>query len=416
MKINFFIKKKINFIKRNYFFKKKLITFLNCKKWIFGSTIEHETAKFFKIAGFNIKTNYPKLKEYSQPLIIQNEIGYLVIFKYASKLKNFYLLQLKFEPGNQNYLQLSPAIQATKSNYTRVHNGKKTRFLKYLKNKKLIKLNSNQREQGTRYLNKLNKNMVIELNKKIKVPHNYVWLTKEDLIILAKINNFFNMDTLSIFSCFLKKQNEDYKINKDKVILNMYSKFKNKYYCKLKTISLFNMPGWNYTKTFISDYKEKLFKIISLKINTDTREVKEWCQPIVSDYFRPLNILFFKIENSVKFYLCNIIIEAGYKTPMFTCTLMKKNRTFSNSEKIMFDKSQYVIKKKIIDVINSDEGGRFLNNQSKNTVYEIKEKKNMQNKDYIWISYNQMIDLIIQKKISIELRNLFGIINLENLK
>jgi hypothetical protein len=47
---------------------------------------------------------------------------------------------------------------------------------------------------------------------------------------------------------------------------------------------------------------------------------------------------------------------------------------------------------------------------------KLKKKKNIQNKNYIWISYNQMIDLIKQKKISIELRNLFGIINLENLK
>ena len=40
----------------------------------------------------------------------------------------------------------------------------------------------------------------------------------------------------------------------------------------------------------------------------------------------------------------------------------------------------------------------------------------MQKQNYVWISYNQMIDLIKQKKVSIELRNLFGIINLENLK
>ena len=416
MKVTFSLQKKINFIKKNYFFNKKSITFRNCTKWSFGSTIEHETKNFFKIAGFNIKTNYPKIYKYSQPLIIQNEIGYLVIFKYASKLKNFYLFQLKFEPGNKNYLQLSPSIQATKSNYTRIHNGKKTRFLKYLKNKKLIKLNSSQPEQGTRYINKLNKNMIIQLNKKIKIPKNYIWLSKQDIIVLSKINNMLNMDTLSILSCFLKKEIEGFKINNDKAILKIYNNFKNKFYCKLEIVSLLNLNDWIYTKNFISDLKKKFFKIVSLKIKTNIREVRGWCQPIISDHFKSLNVLFFKIENSVKFYLCKIIIEPGYQTPVFTCTVMKKNFTKKNYNIIGLDKKQYTIKKKIIDVTNSDEGGRFLNNQSKNIACEIKEIKNMQKQNYVWISYNQMIDLIKQKKVSIELRNLFGIINLENLK
>ena len=37
---------------------------------------------------------------------------------------NKYLLQAKVEPGNINKIQISPTVQATRSNYLRIHGGK----------------------------------------------------------------------------------------------------------------------------------------------------------------------------------------------------------------------------------------------------------------------------------------------------
>ena len=48
---------------------------------------------------------------------------------------NKYILQAKVEPGNINKIQISPTVQATKSNYSRIHGGKTIPFLKYFKKK-----------------------------------------------------------------------------------------------------------------------------------------------------------------------------------------------------------------------------------------------------------------------------------------
>ena len=48
---------------------------------------------------------------------------------------NKYLLQAKVEPGNINKIQISPTVQATKSNYLRIHGGKTIAFLKFFKKK-----------------------------------------------------------------------------------------------------------------------------------------------------------------------------------------------------------------------------------------------------------------------------------------
>jgi oxidase EvaA len=53
---------------------------------------------------------------------------YLGIIRKKFNNEYKYLLQAKLEPGNINNLQLSPTVQATESNYRRVHGGKKTPF------------------------------------------------------------------------------------------------------------------------------------------------------------------------------------------------------------------------------------------------------------------------------------------------
>ena len=64
-------------------------------------------------------------------------------------------MQAKIEPGNINYVQLSPTLQATKSNYQKVHKGKNPTHLEYfLAEDKNIILDQLQSEQGARFLKK----------------------------------------------------------------------------------------------------------------------------------------------------------------------------------------------------------------------------------------------------------------------
>ena len=163
--------------------------------------IVHNSKKFFRIVAIDVVSNLIT-KNWDQPIIIQNEMGILGILKDSKK--NKYLLQAKVEPGNKNKLQLSPTVQATKSNYQRVHGGKKIPYLNYfLKNSKNFVAQS---EQGYRYLYKSNYNSLINIKKKIKVLNNYFWFNRIDIKELVKKRSVLNMDTISVFSTFLKKE------------------------------------------------------------------------------------------------------------------------------------------------------------------------------------------------------------------
>ena len=131
----------------------KLSSLTNWK--IDNQQIYHISKKFFKIIGVRIKSNFYK-KSWDQPIILQNEIGILGIIKNINT--NKYLLQAKAEPGNINKIQISPSVQATKSNYSRVHGGKSIPYLKYfLKKNKYFSLQS---EQAFRYYKKYNSNII----------------------------------------------------------------------------------------------------------------------------------------------------------------------------------------------------------------------------------------------------------------
>ena len=86
--------------------------------------IRYQNHSFFEISGM-------KCGDVEQPIILQNEIGYLGILAKEINGVLHFLMQAKIEPGNINKIQISPTIQATKSNFTQKHVGNKPAYLYY---------------------------------------------------------------------------------------------------------------------------------------------------------------------------------------------------------------------------------------------------------------------------------------------
>jgi len=96
----------------------------NLRRWNFceqKGNLRHDSGSFFAVTGIEVTTNFGKIENWSQPIILQNEIGILgFIIKRINGVYHF-LVQCKIEPGNINLDQVSPTVKATKSNYLRVH-------------------------------------------------------------------------------------------------------------------------------------------------------------------------------------------------------------------------------------------------------------------------------------------------------
>ena len=384
--------------------------------------IAHNSKKFFKIIAIDVKSNLIG-KNWDQPIIVQNEMGILGILKNSKK--NKYLLQAKVEPGNKNKLQLSPTVQATKSNYQRVHGGKKIPYLNYfLKNSKNFIAQS---EQGYRYLYKSNYNSLINIKKKVKVLNNYFWLNKTDIKELVKKRSVLNMDTISVFSTFLKKEKEDNPLNSQNKIYKWISKKDKLYRLKTKIKPINSLQDWKVTNEKIIHKRKNHFSVIGINIKTNKREIKEWDQPIIKG--KKLAFVGFVIcqFNKTNHYLCRYNKKPGLKTSTLSCSIntsdinsYKKIHTLSVFQKKLLNNLLMKKNKKfkiVYDNILSDEGGRFYNCEIKYKALLVNKNFNIKlPEDYIWISQNQMIKMIKRKKIDIEARLLFGCINIDKIK
>ena len=402
--------------KRNLLNVKKIDLF-KLKKWIFNKReIYHESKKFFKVAGVKIQSNFYKKKKWDQPIIVQNEIGILGIIKNIKT--NKYLLQAKVEPGNINKMQISPTVQATKSNYSRVHGGKNIPYLEYFKRK-----NTNfslQTEQAFRYFNKKNSNIVTYVSKKINLEEGFRWFSKKEINFLLKRKNIINMDTLSVFSSFIKKNKRDVHLNNKEIINKWKNSLDKKYFLKNKIINLSSIKGWNFSKKKIFHRTNNHFSVIGVKVKTNKREITDWDQPIIQGSKMAFaGYLIKKFENT-NHYLSRYILKPGSKASTYTCSVntsefygYKKNNNLTNFQKKLI--SYYFINtrtKKVYDNILSDEGGRFYHSQIRYMACELDQNIDIKlPESYIWLSNNQIIDLIKKQEIDIEARLLFGIIN-----
>ncbi len=385
-------------------------------KWIYSKReIYHISKKFFKIAGIRIQSNFYNKKNWDQPIIVQNEIGILGIIKNIKT--NKYLLQAKVEPGNINKIQISPTVQATRSNYSRIHGGKTIPFLKFFKKKN--KNFSLQSEQAFRYYNKKNSNIVTYVSKKIDIDEKFRWFSKIEIFNLLKEKNLINMDTLSVFSSFIKKKKIDYPLNNKKKIINWNNYLKKKYFLKNKIINLSSVKNWNLKKNKIYHQTNNYFSVIGIKVKTNKREITEWSQPIIMGSKMAFAGYLIKKYKNTDHYLCRYILKPGSKAGTFTCSVntsklqnYKKNKDLTNFQKNLI--SKYFVKSKdvLYDNVLSDEGGRFYHSQIKYMACKLNDNQSIDLPDcYIWLSQNQIIDLINKQKIDIEARLLFGIIN-----
>ena len=182
---------------------------------------------------------------------------------------------------------------------------------------------------------------------------------------------------------------------------------------------------WKLSKKCISHKSKKYFSIIGVKVLSNSREVKEWEQPIIQERYLGLSGFIVKKINSTYHYLVSFSVMPGLKNPSLSCTVRTSNlkdclNSYNHTNIEKFYLKKYFIYNKTEKIrynkIQSDEGGRFFKSQSKNMIVEVPEnKKIMINKNYIWMSHNQILHFIKKGIFNIEARILFTCFNVKDI-
>ena len=158
------------------------IDFAELAGWHFAAdsgNLVHRSGRFFAVAGLRVEVESGPVSGWSQPMLFQPETGVLgmLVKRFGGVLHC--LIQAKMEPGNHYRLQLSPTVQATRSNYTAVHGGRPVPYLDYFRGAapSTVLTDVIQAEHGTWFDQKRNRNLVVETVDEIEIEEGFCWLS-----------------------------------------------------------------------------------------------------------------------------------------------------------------------------------------------------------------------------------------------
>lgn len=404
--------------------------------WSFENTtgnLVHNSGKFFRIEGIWVETNYGYKGCWSQPIINQPEIGILGFLMKVIDGMPWFLMQAKMEPGNLGLVQLAPTLQATHSNFTRVHKGKSPPYLDYFtcpQNSKII-IDILQSEQGARFLRKRNRNIIIQVYEDIPVLEDYFWVSLEQLRTMIRRDNAVNMDARTVLSCLALGQPASGRISNDGIsesdsemdtfrkdiilsangisntmfsieeIISWFTRLKFSYFLNIDRIPLKYVHDWKRDSFSLHHKDNKYFSIIAVKVEADNREVSSWCQPILKPREDGILAFILKRINGVLHLLVQGKVEPGNfdvveMAPSVQC-LTGSYRDVPVQDRPPY--LDYVLNAHPSQVIHSsmqsEEGGRFFHEQNQNIVLMADESFPVDvPENYIWMTIGQLKDFI----------------------
>ncbi len=403
-------------------------------------SIRNKNGSFFEIKGL-VKQGTDVYTE--QPIIVQNEIGYLGIIGKVIDGILYFLMQAKIEPGNINKIQISPTIQATKSNFMQAHGGSVPLYLEYFSNKRNYEIivDQIQSEQSSRFFGKRNRNIIIIVDDEIEVLPSHKWMTLGQIKQLMDYDNLVNMDTRTVlagipFSLrdFTYRELTDVRrlFHQESLFNSMFfgdaGLQVNKIYQyineekmladnKINLVDLFSLKYWHMVDgEFRSEEMNAEFKVVYCDIEIEGREVKRWQQPLLEALGQSVFGLIYYIDNNMMKFLIHAKSEVGCFDKIEIGPSVQFGPGYhpqTNVDKLFLhnlNKNKGVI----FQGIFSEEGGRFYHEQNKNVLMRI-EASDLPTlpEGYFWVDY-LTINILIQFNncLNIQLRNLLSILKL----
>lgn len=407
------------------------VPFTDLKGWHFDAetgNLVHDTGKFFSIVGIDIRTNSGCENRWTQPIINQPEVGYLGIICKEFDGVFYFLLQAKIEPGNVNCVQLSPTLQATRSNYTQVHGGKKPAYLEYFLNARpnQIILDQLQSEQGARFLRKRNRNIIIRVDENIDVGEDFRWLTLGQIKALMQRDNTVNMDTRTVLSGLrLEGEGESELFASERAktgimtlddVLHRLSELKSRYELVVEKIPLRNVKDWKVAPTEIVHRDHRFFRVLGVNVTIANREVARWCQPIVQPLQDGLCVLFAKRIGGVLHFLLQAKVECGnFDVVEFAPTIQCLTGSWTNPQGYIPDflydfLSGTVVDRILFDTKQSEEGGRFYHEQNRNVICLVNDRvPDVPDERFVWLTLGQIKEFLrFNNYLNIQVRSLIS--------
>ncbi|MFI9154605.1 NDP-hexose 2,3-dehydratase family protein [Streptomyces sp. NPDC053367] len=345
--------------------------------------IRHRTGRFFSVRGVSVACPQNAVPHWQQPIILQPETGILGILVRRTPAGPRLLLQAKAEPGNINLLQISPTVQATRSNFTGVHQGRSVPYLRYFAEPgphHRVLVDVRQSEQGSWFLGKRNRNMVVETDDDVPLGEGFRWFTPAEVAELLRHNDLVNMNTRSVLACLPAwwpgptAPEGGRSLHTLDELLHWISDTRSRTETRTSSAPLAGLAGWRRGDDAISHESGGFFDVIGVRVAAGGREIGGWSQPMIAARGTGLVALFLTHVDGEPHVLLQLRTEPGLVdvaelAPTVQCTPENVDRLPARARPPFLDEVLSAGPESVLyDVTLSDEGGRFHHTRSRHLV------------------------------------------------
>lgn len=401
----------------------------------------HRSGRFFTIEGIRAETDFGPTPSWDQPIINQPEVGILGLLAREIDGALHFLMQAKMEPGNVNILQLSPTVQATHSNYSRVHGGRTPRYLEYFTDpgRATVLLDQLQPEQGARFLRKRNRNMVVAVDHDVPVHEDFRWMTLGQVKALLARDNIVNMDARTVVSLIpladpdeppdealldgltgfqrdlaLSYARSDRERHTMDAVMAWLTRAKARHGIRVSALPLDGLRGWRVTDAAISHESGLYFSVIGVTVTARTREATRWSQPLLHHQGQGLVGFLCQKKDGLLHFLARGSLEPGNRDgmeigPTVACSEVAARASRSCAPRFLERFLDPLGMRVRYDAVQSEEGGRFHHFQNRYMIVELPPGQELEIPDhYLWLTLGQLWRMARHGHVNIEARNLLA--------
>ncbi|GAA0987916.1 NDP-hexose 2,3-dehydratase family protein [Nocardiopsis tropica] len=374
----------------------------------------HASGGFFSVRGLRASAGGTT---FHQPVIDQPEIGILgILVKEFDGVPHF-LMQAKFEPGNVNLRQISPTVQATRSNYTGVHGGRPTPYVEYFRAPRggRVLVDVLQSEQGEWFWRKHNRNIIVQVDGDVPEHEDYRWFTLRQIQDALRRDNLVNMDARTVLSCLpvtrdgqpepddrfgraLRRSYGEESRHTMTAVVSWFTEEKTVVDYRSQILPLSGAEGWRRTDDEITAGDGAGFRIIMVSVEARIREVSSWVQPLLAPTRNGFAAFLVREIDGVLHVLVRARAEPGTldrveitPTVQYSASAAALGRPEPFADETVSPPAHRVR----YDALLSEEGGRFHHAQTRYRIVEADPALPVEAPpDFLWVTASQLMRLV----------------------
>ena len=379
------------------------------------ATIRHESGRFFDIHGLAVAVD--GVLTWRQPVVYQNDIGVLGLLMAERDGELQVLVQAKPEPGNINGVQISTTVQATHSNYTRVHGGRPVPYLDYFANPAphQIVVDTRQSEHGAVFFRKRNRNIVVQVAEPPAAQDGFCWLPLSTVYRLLAVDDLLSMDLRTVLGCLpwvpepapttsspfqhaLHRSMQPDAPARHRLpdLLHWITDTRCRHRVDTTRLSLPELPEWRHVDGVLSAGKDSPFHIIGVSVEAAGREVQSWSQPMIEVPDPGVLALLVADIEGVLHLLVQLRIEPGL---IDVAELAPSVQQLPGTPEPSAAEAELLIRALSaspqdirFDTMLSEEGGRFFHTRNRHLIVETAPFD--EPTGYRWITVAQLRELL----------------------